>query len=262
VNDLAAEGLAVFNRLEIIGAQKKDATHEQSKRMVEIRSRLKELSPEIVLSYKKRIQQYNDEIELIKKKIAELQGKIDEFEKGNPNANKPEVERLTVELNELNVEERRLAKPFDEQINQIKQVAPEKNAAYKKAMGKYCLIPGKEYAEVVKTSMNASIGGSIISYHWKDVKGNDLAWSHLRLRDKPSISHQGKKFDGTYFLTTHSDNSIWVWAGHFHICFIMNKREWQGKANVAEAIKVLIDMKGLAEIDATPKAKKKAEVSR
>ena len=253
VNELATEDLAVYKRLEKIGTQKKDATHEQAKRMGEIKLRLKELSPEIVVKYNKRIQQYNDEIELIKKKIAELQSKIDEVETGNPNANKPEVERLTGELNELSIEERRLSKPFDEQIKQVKQVAPEKNAAYKNAMGKYCLIPGKEYVEVVKTNINASIGGSIISYQWKDAKGGAIAWSHLRLRDKPLISSLAKTPDDTYLITSHSDGSIWVWAGHYQIAFFMNKKEWHGKENIAKAVKAFIDMKGLAEIDATGK---------
>lgn len=253
INELAAEDLAVVNRLKKIGGQRRDATREQTKRMNEIRSRLKELSPDIVVEYNAQIRQYNDEIEFIKKKIAELQGKVDEIEKGNPNANKPEVERLTGELNELIAEESRLAQPFDEQIRQAKQAAPGKKAAYKTAMGKYCLIPGKEYAEVVKTSFNASIGGSIISYHWKDERGRDLAWAHLRLRDKPSISSRDKKLDDTYLLITNTGNSIWVWAGHFKICFVVNKKEWNGKENVAEAVKAFIDLKELAKIDAAEK---------
>jgi hypothetical protein len=253
VNELAGEDLAVYKRLEKIGAQRNDATHDQTKRIGEIRLRLKELSPEIVVKYNKRIQQYNDEIEMIKKKIAELQGKIDKVETGNPNMNKPEVERLTGELNGLSVEERRLSKPFDEQIKQVKQIAPERNAAYKNAIGKYCLIPGKEYVEVVKTNINASIGGSIISYQWKDAKGGTIAWSHLRLRDKPSISSRSKMLDDTYLIVSHSDNSIWVWAGHYKIAFFMNNKEWHGKENIAKAVKAFIDMKGLAEIDAAGK---------
>lgn len=253
VNELAGEDLAVYKRLGKIGAQKNDATSKQTKRMKEINSRLKELSPEIVTKYNRQIKSYNDEIKNIQKKIDELQAKIDAVEKTTPEANKPEIEQLTGELNELSVEERRLSKPFDEQIKQVKQIAPEKNAAYKNAIGKYCLIPGKEYVEVVKTNINASIGGSIISYHWKDAKGGDIAWSHLRLRDKPSISSRSKMLDDTYLITNHSDYNIWVWAGHYQIAFIMNNKEWHGKENIAKAVKAFIDMKGLAEIDAAGK---------
>lgn len=256
VNELAAESLAVYKRAEEVGARKKDATREQTKRIAEIRSRLKELRPEIVQKYNSQIEQYTEQIEQLKKKIAQLQGKIEAVGKADPDETKAEEKRLSGELDELRAAEQRLAKPFDEQIAQAKRVSPEKKAAYKKAMEKYCLIPGKEYAEVAGISMSASFGGTIISYQWKDAKGKHVAWAHLRLRDKPAIPLGAVKLDDTYLVFTHSDGSIWVWAGHFQICFVMNKKEWQGKANVAEAVKAFIDMKGLAEIDAAPKARK------
>ena len=37
--------------------------------------------------------------------------------------------------------------------------------------------------------------------------------------------------------------------------------EWQGKENLVEAVKAFIDMKALAEIDAAPKARKKAKAA-
>lgn len=253
VNELAAESLAVYKRLVMIGDHKKDATHEQTNRIGEIKTRLKELRPEIVQKYNKQIQQYADQIEDYKKKIAKLQGKIDEVEKADPNANKAEEQRLSDELKELSAEESKLSKPFDEQIEQVKQVVSEKNAAYKNAMAKYCLVPGKEYVEVVKTSVNASIGGGMLSCHWKDAKGKIVAWSHIRLHDKPAIKTRDTKLDDTYLVTSHRDGSIWVWAGHFHICFVMNEKQWRDKVNIAKAVKAFIDMKGLAEIDAAPK---------
>jgi len=262
VNELAAASLAVYSRVEEIGARKKDATREQTERIAEIESRLKELRPEIVRKYNRQIQQYTEEIEQLKEKIAQLRGKIEDVGKADPNARKAEEARLSGQLGELRAAERRLAKPFDEQIAQAKRVAPEKAAAYKKAMEKYCLIPGKGYEEVVKTSVSASFGGTIISCHWNDAKGRQVVWSHIRLRDKHATSSGGGKLDGTYSVTSHSDSSIWVWAGHFHICFVVNKKEWQGKENVGEAVKAFIDMKGLTEIDAAPKARKEAEADR
>lgn len=262
VNELAAESLAVYKRAEEVDAGKKNATREQAKRIAEIRSRLKELRPEIVQEYNGQIEQYTEDIEQLKKKIAQLQGKIDAVEKADPNARKAEEVRLDGELGELRAEERRLATPFDEQIEQVKGVAPEKAAAYKKVMENYFLIPGKRFEEVAKTSVSASFGGPIISCNWKDAKGKRVAWAHLRLRDKPATSTGTLKLgDEAYLVTSHSDRSIWVWAGHFQICFVMNKKEWQGKENLAEALKAFVDLKRLAEIDAAPKAKKKAEGS-
>ena len=192
----------------------------------------------------------------------QVQGKIEEVGRADPAERKAEEARLDGELGELRAEERRLAKPFDEEIEQVKRIAPEKAAAYKKAMEKYCLIPRKGYEEVAKMSVSTSFGGTIISCFWKDAKGKQVAWSHVRLREKPSTSSGARKLDDTYSVTSHSDSSIWVWAGHFHICFVMSKKEWQGKDNVAEALKAFIDLKGLAEIDAAPKAKKKGEAVR
>ncbi len=259
VNELAAESLAVYKRVEEIGARKNEATREQSKRIAEIRSRLKELRPEIVQEYHSQIERYTKEIERIKKKIVQLRGKIAAVEKADPNTRKAEEARLDGELVELRAEERGVSAPFVEEIAQVKRVSPEKAAAYKKAMEKYCLIPGKGYEDVAKRSVGASFGGSIISCHWKDANGKQVVWAHFRLRDKPAIRAGATKLDETYLVTNHSDGSIWVWAGHFQICFAMNKKEWQGKENLAEALKAFVDLKGLAEIDAAPKAKKRAE---
>jgi len=259
VNDLAAESLAVYKRLEEKKTLKKQATREQTKRISEIESRLKELRPEIVEKYKSRIQQYTNEIEQLKKKIADLQNKIDEFTKADSEQKKAEEKRLETEISGLVSKKNELAKPFDDQIKDIERIASEKNTAYDEAMKKYCLIPGEQYPEVKSTNSSATLGGTIFSYRWIDASGGRVAWSHLRLRDKPAISTGAKMLDDTYYITSHSDNSIWVWAGHFQICFVMSKQEWQEKEKVAEAVKLFLDMKGLAAIDAAPKAKKEAE---
>ncbi len=66
------------------------------------------------------------------------------------------------------------------------------------------------------------------------------------------------QLDETFLVTSHSNGSIWGWAGHFQVRFIMAKKEWQGKENVAEAVKAFVDLKGLAEIDATEKPEENA----
>ena len=205
------------------------------------------------------IQQYTEQIEELKKKIADLQRKIDEVQKADPEQTKAEEARLEAEAIELRTREQELAKPFDEQIEQLKRIGPDKKAAYNEAMKKYCLIPGKQYGEVTASAANAGFGGSIISYRWKDAKGRQVAWAHLRFRDKPVIRPGTRKLDGTYYVTTHSDHSIWLWAGHFHIAFVMSKKEWQGKEELADVVKLFLDLKGLAEIDAASKAKKDAD---
>ena len=129
-------------------------------------------------------------------------------------------------------------------------------------MEKYCLTPAQRYGEVAGSRVSAIPSDNLISYRWNDANRKQVAWAHLRLRDKPAIRPEARKLDDTYYVTTNMDRSIWLWAGHFHICFVMSKKEWQGKDNVAEALKAFIDLKGLAEIDAAPKAKKKGEAVR
>jgi len=258
VNELAAESLAVYKSVEEISAQQKEATREQSRRIKEIESRLKELTPGIIETYNSRIQNYTAEIELLREKIAELRRKIDEFKKADTEQTKAEEARLEAEAGELRAREQEIGKPFDEQIEQLKRIAPDKKAAFSKAMEKYCLIPGQRYGEVTGSRAGATFGGSIIPYRWRDVKGKQVAWAHLRLRDKPVIRPGARKLDDTYYVTSQTTGSIWLWAGHFHICFVMSKEEWQGKEKVAEAVKLFIDLKGLAGIDAAPKAKKDA----
>ncbi len=259
VNDLAAESLAVYQRVEEIKARKGDATREQTKRITEINSRRKELRPEIVQKYQRRIEQFTVQIERVKEKIAQLQGKIEAFEKADPDEMKAQDTRLSGELGDLQAEQRRLALPFDEQIETVKRTVSGKKEAYEQAIGKHILIPGKPYAEVAKRYVLAPFGGTIIACNWKNAEGKDLAWSHIRLRDKPAIHSRLPRLDETFLVTSHSNDRIWVWAGHFQVIFVVKKKEWQGKENVAEAVKAFVDLKGLAEIDATEKPKEEAK---
>lgn len=256
VNDLAAESLKVYKQVEAIQAEMNAATSKERKRIREIESMQKELSPEIVLEYTRQIKQYEEQIEGLKKRISGLERKIKEVRNADPNERAAKTAKLDAEVKKLRTKERELAKPFGEQIEQLKRVAPEKKAAFNKAMEKYCLVPGKQYGEVTDTHANATFGGSIISYSWKGAnKGKQLAWAHLRLRDKPTIPAGAKMLDGTYYVSSHSGRSIWLWAGHFHVCFVMGKKNWQGKENLAEAVKHFIDLKGLAKINVTKEVK-------
>jgi hypothetical protein len=254
VNDLAGESLKVYKQVEAIQAEMNAATSKERERIREIESMQKELSPEIVLEYTRQIKQYEEQIEDLKKRIVGLERKIKEVRNADPNERAAKAAKLDAEAKKLRTRERELAKPFDEQIEQLKRVAPEKKAAFNKAMEKYCLVPGKQYGEVTDTG--ATFGGSIISYWWKDAnKGKRVAWAHLRLRDRPPIPTGARMLDDACYISNHSNNSIWVWAGHFHICFVMNRRDWQGKENVAEAVKQFIDLKGLAKICPTREVK-------
>lgn len=257
VNDLAAESLGVYKRVEEIKAQRNEATREQGESIRQIESRLNELRPSIIEKYNSRIKNYTVEIELLKKKIAELQRKIDEFKNTDPEQRKAEESRLEAELGEVRAREQQLGKPFDDKIEQLKRIAGDKRAAFSKAIEEYCLIPGQQYGEVSGSSVSATFGDGLISCRWNDANRKQVAWAHIRLRDKPVVRPGVRKLDDTYYVTTHSDSSIWLWAGHFQICFVMSKQEWQGKERLAEAVKQFIDLKGLAMIDAAPKVKEK-----
>ncbi len=251
VNDLAAESLKLYKQVEAINAEKEAAAGKERKRIKEIEKLLKELNPEIIQKYTKQIQQYTAQIEDLKRRIADMEHKIEKIRNTDPEPRRAEAVRLETQVSKLRAREREITKPFDDRIEDLKRTAPKKKAAYKNAMEKYCLIPGKQYGEVIGTHVNAIFGGSIISYSWNSGDRNQVAWAHLRLRDKPVIHPGTKKLDDTYYVTNHSDSSIWLWAGHFKICFVMNKEEWQGKEKIAEAIKHFVDLKGLAKICAT-----------
>jgi hypothetical protein len=252
VNDLAAESLKLYKQVEAINAEKEAAAGKERKRIKEIEKLLRELNPEIIQKYTRQIQQYTAQIEDLKRRIADLEHKIEKVKNADPESRRAEKARLETQISELRAREREIARPFNDRIEDLKRTTPEKKAAYQKAMEKYCLIPGKQYGEVIGTHVSATLGDSIILYRWNSGDRNQVAWAHLRLRDKPVILHpSAKKLDDTYYVTSHSDSSIWLWAGHFQICFVMCKEEWQGKEKIAEAIKHFVDLKGLAKICAT-----------
>jgi len=255
VNDLASEALSVYNRLHKLETQKKEATGQQKKRLRDIESQIKKLCPETIVSYNRKIQQNYERIEQYKITIAELQSKIAEYEKENPNPNKLKVDKLNTEFCKLSDEHRKIVKPFNEQISKAKQVPNKMNDAYEEAMSKYCLKPGNDFAEVAKTKVTSKMERDMISYYWEDAKGKKVAWAHVRLRDKPKIPAKAKMLDNTYYMTGHSNGSIWVWAGHFQVAFIMTKPEWKEKENMPKAIKSFVDLKGLAKINPTSKTR-------
>ena len=181
VNDLAAESLGLYKRVQEIKAQRNEATREQSEGIRQIESRLNELRPKIIEKYNSRIKNYTVEIELLKKKIAELQRKIDEFKNTDPEQRKAEESRLEAELGEVRAREQQLGKPFDDKIEQLKRIAGDKRAVFGKAIEEYCLIPGQQYGEVSGSSASATFGDGLISCRWNDANRKQVAWAHIRL---------------------------------------------------------------------------------
>lgn len=255
VDELAAESLSIHKQVETIQAEMDAATSKERKRIQEIESVLKELSPEIVLEYTRQIKQYEEQIESLKKRIADLERKIEEVRNTDPNELTAKAAKLDAEAKKLRTTEQEIAKPFKNKISELEQSVLDKKTAFNEVIKQFCMIPGEAYPEVAKNHSNVQFHRAFISYRWINTNGKQVAWAHLRLRDKPAISSGAKMLDDTYYIQSSSGNSIWVWAGHFNVCFVISKKEWQGKEKVAEAVKHFIDLKSLAKIDAIKETK-------
>jgi len=255
VDDLAAESLKVYKQVAAINAEMETAAGKERKRIKEIEKLLNELNPEIVQEYTREIQQYTAEIEDLKKRIEDLQRKIKEVRNTDPNERTAKAVKLEAEQKTLRVKEQKICEPFKDKIDELKRGVTDKAPEFNEAMKRFWLIPGEAYPNVLKTATNATFSSAFIWCRWKDANGKVLAWAHIRLRDKPTVRAGARMLDDTYYISSSSSGSIWVWAGHFQICFVMNKKEWQGKEKVAEAVKHFVDLKGLVEICPTKEVK-------
>jgi hypothetical protein len=240
IDDLACESLNVYKQVAAINAEMETAAGKEGNRIKEIEKLLKELNPEIIQEYTRQIQQYTAQIEDLKKRIVVLERKIEEVRNTDPNERADEATRLEAEAKKLRAREREISKPFNEKIDELKQQVLDKEGPFEEAMRQFCLIPGGAYSDVTRADASATFNS---------------AFAHLRLRDKRSVPLGARMLDDTWYISNHSNNGIWVWAGHFHICFVMSRKDWQGKGNVAEAVKHFIDLKGLAKIDAANEMK-------
>ena len=249
VAKLAAESLKTYCALEAIGAEMRLASNGITNRVRAIESLVRDAGKPAPGADK--IEEYQQEIRRLKQQIAHLELKLEMARITDADTRKARVGELKTELKQLRAKEREVTKPFNDEMSKLKARVKDRYQPFVEAMKQFCRIPGETYPEVVKTEVHATFHSAFASYSWKNAEDKQLVWAHVRLRDRPEVPKKAKKLDHAHYIMSSSHQSIWVWAGHFQITFMMQKKEWQGAEKVEKALKCFVDVDGLAKIDPT-----------
>jgi hypothetical protein len=254
VNELVRRSLKAYTEKEAIGAEMRKATANESARMSALWSAisaLKKPAPDA-----EKVKGYEHSMEYARTQIAMYELLIELAKITDPAKRAEKLKEVEAERKTIREKQRELGKPFNDRISELGRAADADAKAFDDAMKAYCLTPGGEFKGAVPKSTRATPSDAFISYNWNDADGKQVAWAHLRLRDKPETRKDAKLLDGKHAITSHSGSSMWVWVGHFKVAFIMSKKEWQSKEMIAKAVKAFIDLDGLAKLDAAPEAEK------
>ena len=249
VAKLAAESLKTYKAMEAIGAEMRLASNGITGRVRAIESLVRDAGkpapgPDKIEEYQREIRRLEQQVDHLKLKME--MAKITDAER-----REARVEELKTELKQLRAKEREVTRPFNDEMNRLKAEEKGRCEQFTEAMERFCRIPGEAYPDVVKTEVHATFHSAFTSYSWRDAEDKQLVWAHVRLRDKPKVPKNPQMLDGAHYIMSCSHQSIWVWAGHFQVAFMMQKKEWQGAEKVEKALKCFIDVDGLAGIDPT-----------
>jgi len=250
VNDLAAESLMLYKKVEAINADMKAASSDLSSRLREVRYRLKWFKEPAFDD--KKVKYYLDNINQLKRWIATREACIELAKITDANERAQLLEKYDADRKRLLAEELAAGQPFRERIEELKEEVKDKEAAFEKAMKPYCLIPVESYQALAGTTVSPHYYGGFVEYRWLDGGGKWLAWATIKLKQKPVIPEDAEMLDNTFYVSNHWPNNIVVWAGYFRInFFVPQKPEWRGREKIAKIVGDFIDLKGLAKIDAT-----------
>ncbi len=249
VNDLAAESLKVYKKVEAITAEMKAATSDLSNRLRDVRYRLKWFKEPAFDD--KKVKYDLDNINQYKRWIATREAYIELAKITDANERAELLEKYDADRKRLLAEELAAGRPFRKKIELLKEEVKDKEAAFDKAMKSYCLLPGQNYPAVAGTSAVALYHAGRLTYKWLDTDSKQLALAWITLKDKPVVKENAEMLDGTFYVSDHWPTNIMVWAGYFRINLVPQKPEWQGREKIAKIVKDFIDLKGLAKIDAS-----------
>jgi len=248
VNDLAAESLMLYKKVEAINADMKAASSDLDKGLKYVRYRIRRLK-EPVLDDKKLKNCLNN-IDQYKRWIAEREACIELAKITDANERAELLKKYDADRKRLLAEELAAGQPVRERIEELKEEVKDKEAAFEKAMKPYCLSPGQNYPAVAITMVSAQYYKGFVKYYWLDAGNKQLAYATIELKEKPAIKENAEMLDNTFYVSRHWSTLIEVWAGYFRIKFVTQKPVWRGREKIAKTIRDFIDLKGLAKIDA------------
>jgi len=249
VSVLVSQSLHTYNQFEKIMGEMKAATSDLDERLRPIRAKISWFKQAAFDD--ERIRGINSNITYARNQIAQHQALIEVAKIIDPNKRAKLVDKYEADRKRLLAEELQAGKPFRERIDKLKQEVKDKQKPFDKAMKAYYLSPGSNYPTVASTTASAQYYNGFLTYKWQDSNNKQLALAWISLKDKPVIKDNAEMLDDTYYVSEHWPHRITVWAGNFHIFFAVQKDEWRGRERIAELIKDLIDLDGLAKIDPT-----------
>jgi hypothetical protein len=249
VNDLAAESLKVYKKVEAINSDMKAVTSDLDKRLKYVRYRIRRLK-EPVLDDKKLKNCLNN-IDRYKRWIAERKACIELAKITDANERAQLLEKYDADRKRLLAEELAAGQPVRERIDELRQEVKDKEAPFEEAMKPYCLLPSQNYPEVAITRVSAQYYKGFVRYYWLDAGNKQLADATIELKEKPTVKENAEMLDNTFYVSDHGLTHIVVWAGYFRVKFVTQKPIWGVREKIAKIIRDFIDLEGLAKIDAS-----------
>lgn len=155
-------------------------------------------------------------------------------------------------IDDLNKQILAIREPYEKQIKAIQKPADTHNEQLAELLRPYFKAPVARYPGSTVGQVNATLHMAFGAGAWNDSDDEQIAWAHIRIRSLDEIEdfHRENLLDGTYPIQSLSDNSLWVWAGHFLITFVADDETLQDKETIQQAIHDFVDLEGLASISA------------
>ncbi len=153
--------------------------------------------------------------------------------------------------------------PFKARIEAIENSAEAGNDALTAVIRPHIKTPESIYPGSTIQQFNATAHMAFGASHWQDSEKGQIAWAHIRIRPLDEIQdyHREKLLDGTYPIQSLSDGSLWVWAGHFLITFVVDDESLKGEESIQKVIHQFVDLEGLAAIKAEAKQVAAGEIA-
>ncbi len=161
-------------------------------------------------------------------------------------------QKLQPKIDQLATKIQSIQGPYKERIGEIQAPADAGNDALAAVIRPYFKAPESTYPGSTIEHFNATVHMAFGASNWHDSAGNQVAWAHIRIRSLDEVQdfHREKLLDGKYPIQSLSDGSIWVWAGHFLITFVVDDDALKGEEHIQEVIHQFVDLQGLAAIEA------------
>ena len=248
IHSLATEALVLFETTRETEARRVDATASVTAEVRALEASVQQL--QLKPMDDEQLRKQAAQVARLEAQLAAARAQLEMGRIKDPDQRAELLKALPPQLDGVRQRLRTAQEPFSQRLTELRNQATVLDDRITQLIRPYFRTPEDGAFVVDRLRLQSRVQSAMVTVNWQDQRGRNLANAVLNLRPKPTAPAGAKRLNQTHWIEQSNARSIRVWAGHYRVVFTAQKREWRGEIAAINALQALVDLDGLAKIDA------------